>query len=199
MKINFINNLSIIIPIFNEEENIKNTLNDIKKYLDKKKTDAEIICVNDGSTDKSLKIITKQQKKIQNLKIINLKKNKGKGFAVKTGMLAAKKDYVLFMDADNSTKIQEIEKFKTSIKTGADIVIGSRALKSSIITKKQNFIRIFIGKFGNFLIQLFLIKGIKDTQCGFKLFKKEVSQKLFYQQKIDGWGFDVEILVLAKK
>jgi len=188
--------ISIIIPAYNEENRIKITLFSIEKYFHNK--NFEIIVINDGSSDNTLELLNTLKDKLPNLELITYKKNRGKGYAVKKGIENAQGQYILFLDADNSTPIEEFEKLMTEIKKGFDIAIGSRYLEDSDIKIKQSILRILIGRLGNLLIQSLLIKGIKDTQCGFKLFKNLVAKQIFAKQTIDGWGFDMEILAIAQ-
>lgn len=188
--------LSIIIPAYNEEKRIASSLKRIYEYLKKKKIDYEIIIVNDGSRDKTTEVVRKIKDK--RTRIISHKINKGKGHAVKTGMLAAKGDLLLLSDSDLSTPIEELDKLMEYIKN-YDIVIGSRAMKGSDVRIKQAFYKVWLGKLGNKAIQFLVAPGIKDTQCGFKLFKKNVAQRIFKKQTIDRWGFDFEILFIARK
>lgn len=185
--------LSIVIPSYNEEKRIKTTLESIKGYVNDKKLNAEIIVVDDGSKDNTRKICEKK-----NVKLNNKRKNKGKGYSVKEGMLLAKGDYILFSDADLSTPIEELDKFLNYIDR-YDVVIGSRALKKSRIFVKQPLYRVLMGKFFNLLVRLFVVRGIKDTQCGFKLFSKRAAKEIFIRQKLNGFGFDVEILFITQK
>lgn len=190
--------LSIIIPALNEANRIKSTLLIIRDFLEEQSLNAEIIVVNDGSTDKTAEVIENFKKKISNLKLINLNKNSGKGFAVRRGVEASNGKLILFADADNSTPIEEFEKLLKKMKeTSAKIAIGSRYLHDSNIQIKQPTYRIIIGRVGNFLIQLFLIDGIKDTQCGFKLFENHAAKKIFSFQKVKRFAFDMEALVIA--
>ncbi len=187
--------LSIIIPAYNEEKRIISSLNKIYNYLNKKQIDYEVVIVNDGSRDNTVDVI----KKIKNNKttIINNKINKGKGHAVKTGMLNAKGDLLLFTDSDLSTPIEELDKLMRYI-DNYDIVIGSRSLQASDVKKKQAFYKVWLGRLGNKAIQLLAVPGIKDTQCGFKLYKRKCLN-IFKKQTINRWGFDFEILFLARK
>ncbi len=189
--------LSIIVPAYNEENRIKNTLILFNDFILSQKINAEIIVVSDGSTDGTVKLVKNLQEKISHLRVIANKKNRGKGFAVKTGIEAARGKLILFADADNSTPIEEYLELKKQI-SKHDIVIGSRWLKNSKVKRKQSTARIFIGRFGNMIIQMFLIDGIIDTQCGFKLFTHEAAKQIFARQKVFGFGFDVELLVIAK-
>lgn len=175
--------LSVIIPAYNEEKRIVKTLEEIKKYL--KDFDHEVIVIDDGSTDTTS---TYSQ--------ISYKKNMGKGYAIKKGVERAIGDLILFVDADNATPIDELSKL---LKIDADIVIGSRYLEESNIEKKQSFLRVFIGRLGNFIIRLLVVKNIKDTQCGFKLFKQNIAKELFSELQTYRFGFDIEILARAQK
>lgn len=188
--------LSVIIPAYNEENRIGKTLKKIIGYLERKKYDYEIILVDDGSKDKTIGVVKSLKNK--KVRILKNKHNLGKGGSVKNGMLAAKKDYLLFSDADLSTPIEELEKFE-KLKEKHDILIGSRALKESDIKIKQPFYRILMGKVFNFIVNIVVIWGIKDTQCGFKLFRKEAAKKIFSKQTFNGFSFDVELLFIAKK
>ncbi len=189
--------LSIIVPAYNEENRIRNTLILINDYLVTHEINAEVIVVSDGSTDGTVSHVKKLYEKIPNLRVIANKQNRGKGFAVKTGVNASKGEYILFTDADNSTPIEELSELKKRTR-GNEIVIGSRWLKNSKVRRKQSKLRIFIGRFGNIIIRMFLIDGIADTQCGFKLFTHEAAKQIFARQKVHGFGFDVELLVIAK-
>ncbi|MCF7916918.1 MAG: glycosyltransferase family 2 protein [Candidatus Omnitrophica bacterium] len=191
--------LSVIIPAYNETETIKDTIKKVSQYLRDNFSLYEIIVVDDGSTDNTYQLVSELLEKVDNLKVIKNDQNLGKGFSVRKGVLAAEFDYVLFSDADLSTPIAEFDKFIPYLKKNIDIVIGSRALKESQILKSQGLMREKAGKFVNLLIQLILFRGIKDTQCGFKVFKRKVARQLFQLQKIDRFCFDAEVLYLAKK
>ncbi|MCK4521213.1 MAG: glycosyltransferase family 2 protein [Nanoarchaeota archaeon] len=186
--------LSVIIPAYNEEKRIGKTLERIISYLDSKKYSYEIIVVDDGSRDRTRDVV----RGVRNVKINKKRKNMGKGYSVKEGMLIAKGDYLLFSDADLSTPIEELEKLMNYIKK-YDVIIGSRALKESDIQIRQPFYREYMGKIFNFFVQILTVKGIRDTQCGFKLFTKKAAKEIFSKQKIDGFGFDVEVLFIARK
>lgn len=192
--------LSIIIPAYNEENRIKNTLLAINDYLSDRKINAEIIVVNDGSNDKTTDVVNSYQNKIPNLKLINLSKNYGKGAAVKRGIIESKGKMIFFTDADNSTPIDELEKLqKLLTANNAQIAIGSRYLQDSSVKIKQPKYRILLGRAGNILIRIFLIDGIRDTQCGFKLFTRDAAKNIFQFQKVKRFGFDMEALVIASQ
>ncbi|MFH1509307.1 MAG: dolichyl-phosphate beta-glucosyltransferase [bacterium] len=190
--------LSVIIPAYNEEKRIKPTLKEIEAYLSTKDYSAEIIVVSDGSTDKTDLIV---QDFVATSQIpaqhVRLNENKGKGMAVKTGMLKATGEWRLFMDADNSTTINQIETFWPETNR-YDLILGSRAIVGADIQKSQSWYRQIIGKTGNLLIRILLLPGIHDTQCGFKLFNKKCVEKVFTKQTMSGWSFDFEILALAR-
>jgi len=185
--------VSIIIPAYNEEKRIPYTLQRIKKYLKSCRFSHEIIVVNDGSTDKTREVSEKE-----NVCVINNGKNVGKGYSIKKGMLSAKNDIVLFTDADLSTPIETFGKFYEEHLKGADIVIASRALKESVVAVKQPFYREKMGKIFNFFVRMITGLPIHDTQCGFKSFKKTVIEAVFDKQSVYDFGFDVEILYIAK-
>jgi dolichyl-phosphate beta-glucosyltransferase len=190
--------LSIVIPAFNEENRIKNTLLIVRDFLEEKGIHAEIIVVNDGSFDRTKEIVKKFQQKIPNLKLVDLNKNHGKGFAVKRGVEASMGALILFTDADNSTPIEEFKKLLRKMKeTKAQIAIGSRYLHDSDVQIKQPIHRIMMGRIANFLIRLFLIDGIRDTQCGFKLFEHKAAKEIFSFQKVKRFAFDMEAIVIA--
>jgi dolichyl-phosphate beta-glucosyltransferase len=187
--------LSVIIPVYNEEKIIKSSLAKIIDFLERKKWIYEIIVVDDGSQDNTLSLL--QNLTNPKIKIIKHQKNQGKGASVKDGVLAARYSYILFTDADLSTPIFELEKFLPFF-SQYDILIASRALKNSRIIKKQPQLRMILGRLGNLFIRLILGLKIKDTQCGFKLFRAKI-KKIFTQLRIAKWGFDFELLFLAQK
>lgn len=193
--------LSVIIPAYNEEKFIGNALLAIDNYLSLQNFFYEIIVVSDGSRDKTIKIV-KYNKVVKNLRLIISEPNYGKGYAVKLGMLESKGKYRLFMDADNSTSIEHIEKMWPYFKRGYQIVIGSRDKKDAVGAMQavhQPFLKRLLGNLGNFLIQLLILPGIWDTQCGFKAFTAEVAQNIFPRCQINRWGFDIEVLALARR
>lgn len=191
--------LSVIIPAYNEEKRIKNTLISINDYLSKQQYKYEIIVVNDGSTDKTIEILSGIKNQILNLKILDNKINHGKGWVVKQGMLEATGDIRLFTDADNSTPIDHIEKMLPYFKEGYDVVIGSRRVRGSIISVHQPWYKEILGRIGNLIIRIFAVRGISDTQAGFKAFTAKAAQIVFPRLTLARWGFDFEALAIAKK
>ena len=194
--------LSVIIPAYNEEKRISNTLLDIDKYLSEQDYSYEIIVVSDGSKDKTAAIVKKFSDLIKNLRLIDNKNNHGKGWVVRQGMLEAKGQYRLFMDADNATTIDHFKKMIPLFKQGFEVIIGSRDKKDAQGAKQavpQSFLKRQLGNFGNILIQLFAVSGIWDTQCGFKAFTNKATDDIFKRCLIDRWGFDIETLAIARK
>jgi len=191
--------LSIIIPVYNEERRIGKTLDTIISYLNPRPYRSEIIVVNDGSKDRTSAIVNEYSIRHKQVQIIESSINQGKGFSVRKGMLNANGRYVLFSDADLSTPIEEVEKLLHWLKKGYDIAIGSRGLKESIIHIHQPWYREHMGKIFNLLTRLIAIQDIRDTQCGFKCFKKEIIPDIFNKQTISHFSFDVELLKIALK
>ncbi|HUC01995.1 MAG TPA: dolichyl-phosphate beta-glucosyltransferase [Candidatus Paceibacterota bacterium] len=191
--------LSIIIPAYNEAERIPKTLIDIDKRLAGVDYSYEILVVNDGSTDNTASVVKGMAKMVKELKLIDGAENKGKGGTVKEGMLRASGKVRLFMDADNSTSVDQFEKMMPFFKEGYGVVIGSRAIKGAELDPPESLFRRFVGKSLNFFVQLLLLPGIWDTQCGFKAYTDEAAQRIFVASRTTGWGFDVETLALAHR
>ncbi|MEM3394279.1 MAG: glycosyltransferase family 2 protein [Candidatus Methanomethylicia archaeon] len=191
--------LSIIIPAYNEEHRIRQTLLDINEKLKNKNWKYEILVVNDGSKDKTVEVVKGLENQVKNLKLIDNKENNGKGYVVKQGMLEAKGEYCLFMDADNSTTIDQFENFLPWFERGYDIVIGSIEIEGAKINEQAGFYRRFLGHIGKLLIRILLGLKIYDTQRGFKAFKNYTIEPIFKKQTIMRWGFDFEILYIANK
>lgn len=193
--------LSIVIPVYNEEKRMHASLLKVVDYVKKNgiSDNSEIIVVNDGSIDNTVSVINQFKEDYNFIKLVDYKDNKGKGYAVKKGVLSAKGDYILFMDTDLSTPLEEIAKVIRFLDMSYDLSIGSRGLKDSKIIIRQPIYRRTMGKIFNLTVRLLLIKKIRDTQCGFKCFKKEVAREIFNQTKINGFCFDVEVLYIAQR
>ena len=191
--------LSIIIPAYNEEARIGPTLERIGEYMLSSGMDYEIIVVDDGSTDDTRSVVSEAARRISGLRLVENRVNRGKGFSVKNGFLNSSGRLMLFSDADLSTPVEELEKFLPEMERGADIVIGSRSLRESNIIKRQPIYRVLMGKTFNKLVRLLTVGGLVDTQCGFKLFKRDTCEPIFKAQKVERFAFDVELLFLARK
>ncbi|MDP3947313.1 MAG: glycosyltransferase family 2 protein [bacterium] len=190
--------LSVVIPAYNEAKRIPLTLIDVDKHLRAQDFSYEIIVVNDGSRDATAEIVSRFIPLVRNLKLIDNKVNRGKGAVVRQGMQAAKGAIRLFTDADNSTSIDQFNKMLPHFKEGYDVVIGSRDVPGARLEPPQRWYKRLFGNLGNLFIQTLLLRGIWDTQCGFKAFREEAVEEIFPMLKIDRWGFDIEILSLAK-
>jgi dolichyl-phosphate beta-glucosyltransferase len=190
---------SIIIPAYNESARVGATLEKVLAYVDKVGWDAEIIVVDDGSRDNTVEIIRGYAAKNPRLRLLQNPGNRGKGYSVRNGMLHAQGELLLFSDADLSAPIEEADKLFGAIAGGADIAIGSRWLRRDLQTQRQPFYRQIFGRVFNLLLRITLGLTYKDTQCGFKAFTRDAAEKIFPLQKIERWGFDPELLYLARK
>ena len=191
--------LSIIIPAFNEESRLPPYLSNIIIYLERRGGASEVIVVDDGSRDRTVEAVLALTTGRPSLRLIPLDSNKGKGFAVRTGMLAAKGDLRLFCDADGATPIEELQRLERALSSDIDIVIGSRAIRHIECRVESTLHRKYIGFIYNRLVRLLAVRGLYDTQCGFKLFRGAAADKLFAAQTFAGFGFDAEVLFLARK
>ena len=192
--------ISVVIPAYNEEKRLTSTLSSVFQYLDARSDNFEIVVVDDGSHDSTPDLVESFAKDHPQVRLISYAPNKGKGFAVRTGMLSATKDLVLMNDADGATNISEIERLLEALERGAQIVIGSRAKKSEdgSTSVKAHLHRKYIGNTFNVIVQSLLLPGLLDTQCGFKLFTRPVVQDIFAVSHLNGFAFDVEILYIAR-
>jgi len=191
--------LSIVLPAYNEENRIGPTLDKIEEYLSNKEYSYEILVVDDGSTDETAALIRKRADKNPHLHLISNPGNQGKGYAVRNGVLHTRGKLVLFSDSDLSTPIGELDKLLYRLYTGVDVAIGSRHLEGSDIQVPQPWQRVWMGRIFNALVRILFGTSIQDTQCGFKLFRGDVARALFSFATINRFGFDVEIIFLAKK
>jgi dolichyl-phosphate beta-glucosyltransferase len=185
--------LSVVIPAYNEERRLGPTLASIQRYLAARSYSSEIIVVDNASEDATAEVARRA-----GVQVIG-EPHRGKGAAVRTGMLAAHGQYALFSDADLSTPIEEVERLMEALRQGSDIAIASRALPESRLPVRQPWYRELVGRLGNVLVRMLAVHGIADTQCGFKLFSREIAQRLFGAQLMTGIAFDMEILFLAQR
>ena len=193
--------LSIVIPAFNEERRLPQTLARLLEFVGRGGfSSAEILVVNDGSSDGTASVVSAAAKADARIRLLNNPGNRGKGYAVRHGLQQARLDWVLMTDADLSAPIEEFDKLWASVQSAdADGAIGSRAIDRSLIGVRQPAFREFSGKVFNFLMRSVTGLPYKDTQCGFKLFSRDAARCVAARQLSDGFGFDVEILYIAKK
>lgn len=192
--------ISIIIPAYNEESRLPKTLDCISAYLQARPYRAEMIVVDDGSSDRTSEIVSARMQKNPGLRLVSNGENRGKGFSVRHGMLEARGEIALFSDADLSTPIDEADKLFAALREqGYDAAIGSRAIDRSLIEVHQSSIREQAGNFFNLLVRWIMGIEFSDTQCGFKAFRRERAKIIFEQQRVERFGFDPEILFLAKR
>lgn len=191
--------VSIIIPARNEEKRLPRTLNHILSYLRTRSWTAEIIVINDGSTDRTSDVVKEFAARDKSIVLINNPVNSGKGSSIRDGMLRATGEIILFTDADDSTPIEEADKLIAAIHAGADIVIGSRWVDPDLQAHPQPLHRRLNGRVYNLLLRSILGLNLTDTQNGFKAFTRAAGKSVFAVQKIPGWGFDAESLFFAKR
>jgi dolichyl-phosphate beta-glucosyltransferase len=191
--------ISVVIPAYNEAGRIGPTIEAISAYLRERRFDYEVIVVSDGSTDSTDSAVQTYAAKDAGVRLVSYHPNRGKGFAVRTGMLKARSDSVLLSDADLATPIAELETLEKHASKGLDVVVGSRALKESAIIGWRPWYRELSGKVFNKLVRLLAVPNIRDSQCGFKYFKNGSAATIFSAARANGFGFDVEALYLAKK
>jgi dolichyl-phosphate beta-glucosyltransferase len=192
-------NYSIIIPAYNESARVGATLQKVLAHVADRGWDAEIIAVDDGSRDDTAEIIRSYARKDGRLRLLQNPGNRGKGYSVRNGMLHGRGEILLFSDADLSSPIEEADKLFAAIAEGADVAIGSRWLRRDLQTQPQPFHRQIFGRIFNLMLRLSLGLHFKDTQCGFKAFTHRAARTMFPLQTIERWGFDPELLYLARR
>lgn len=202
--------LSIVIPAYNEEARLPRTLARIREHFSARRVlpelapdftlgQIEIVIVDDGSQDGTARVADEWSRQMPQVRLISNGENRGKGYSVRHGMLEARGRLALFTDADLSSPIEEVEKLLAALAAGNDVAIGSRALDRSLISIHQSRLRELAGIIFNGFVRAFTGLPFYDTQCGFKIFRRERAQIVFEQQRIQGFGFDPEVLFLAKR
>lgn len=190
---------SVTIPAYNEAERLPRYLEEVVAFFDGRGEPYEVLVVDDGSTDDTAARAERIGGLHPAVRVIRLGENRGKGAAVRTGMLAARGRYRLFTDADGSTPIAELKRLEPALSAGADLVIASRVLVDpavSVVTRRH---RVAIGRLFNWIVARLGLRGVADSQCGFKLFRGAVAEKLFAPLRTRGFGFDVELLLRARR
>lgn len=190
--------ISVVIPAYNEEHRLPATLYSVCDYFCARGDDFEVVVVDDGSQDQTAAVVESCAAKYKQVRLLSYQPNQGKGHAIRTGILSAKGDLLLIDDADGSSPIEEIERLLPGIESGADIVIGSRAKPDKERKVEALTHRKVIGNTFNAIVQRLLLPGLYDTQCGFKLFKRDAAVDIFSTSRIKGYGFDVEVLYIAR-
>lgn len=190
---------SIIIPAYNEATRLPASLQQIRQYMEAKGNAFEIIVIDDGSQDKTREIVSQFFSEFPCGRLLINESNRGKGYSIRRGMLEASGNFVLFTDADLSTPINQIEKLIFALNSGCEVAIGSRSIHGAQVKVHQPIYREAMGKIFNKFVRLLVIHGLIDTQCGFKSFKKSCVKPIFSRQLIDGFCFDVEVLLIARK
>lgn len=191
--------LSIVIPAYNEEALIVNTLESLRSYMAARTEQYEIVVVDDGSYDKTVAFIQEWQKNTgTDLQLLINQKNRGKGFSIRRGVMESRGKYLIFIDADLPYELNAIDNFLKALKNGYDLAVGSRVLPGSEVRGVPAY-RYVAGQIFSLMVQAVLFSGLPDTQCGFKSFRSEAAREIFRRTSIDGFGFDVEMLFVARK
>lgn len=191
--------LSIVIPAYNEEKRLPETLERVAAYIEAKPFTAEVVIVDDGSRDRTADIAREAGRRWPGVSLVQNPGNRGKGYTVRNGMLNSTGQIALFTDADLSAPIEEADLLLKALEDGNDIAIGSRGLRPDLIALHQSRFRETAGKIFNLFVRAITRLPFKDTQCGFKAFRREAAQAIFSRTRIDGFGFDAEVLYLARK
>ncbi len=190
---------SVVIPAYNEAPRLAAYLLEVLAFFDGRAGPYEVIVVDDGSRDATRDRVRQLQASYDQLRLIVLPQNHGKGYAVRMGMLNARGDFRLFADADGATPILELKRLEPALRAGADVAIGSRVLEHPAVSVQARPHRVWVGRVFNWLVARLGLRGIADSQCGFKCFRGRVAEDLFRALRTDGFGFDVELLLLARR
>jgi dolichyl-phosphate beta-glucosyltransferase len=190
--------ISVVIPAYNEALRLGNTIRKVAGHLSRARAEYEILVVDDGSVDDTAEVARALACSTPGLRVLGYRVNRGKGFAVRTGVLEARGHLILISDADLSTPIEELDSLSRAIRDGAHVAIASRHLPSSHVAVRQPVHRRYLGRIFNGVVTLLGVRGFRDTQCGFKLFRAEQARRIFSRLKTSGFAFDVEALILAR-
>lgn len=188
---------SVVIPAYNEEARLAGPLSEIVGFFSARQDAFEVVVVDDGSTDGTAGVVEAFREEHPEVRLIRLPANRGKGFAVRTGVVNSKGAYVLFADADGATPVSEVEKLRERLEDGAHVAIGSRALSDDEVQVEARLHRRVMGRIFHALVQLLAVGDFQDTQCGFKLLRGGIARELFGSLRMDGFSFDVELLSKA--
>ena len=191
--------LSIVVPAFNEEGRLEPTLRSYLGYCRASARAVELIVVDDGSVDGTSRLVEELAGEFPELHLIRLAENRGKGFAVRSGVVNARGHAVLFADADGATPINEIERLEAALREGNDLAIGSRAIVAREVRVNAKLYRRIMGRVFHGMVEALTVRGVRDTQCGFKLFRGPVAHDLFSRMRMSGFSFDVELLMMAQR
>jgi dolichyl-phosphate beta-glucosyltransferase len=202
--LNTSHSVSIVIPAYNESQRLGPTLGRVLDFVSRQGWDAEVIVVDDGSEDHTADIVRNyaENNRAEGDRVVRLMQNpgnRGKGYSVRNGVMNARGNIILFTDADLSSPIEEAPKLLEALDAGADVAIGSRWVRSELQTQRQSLARQALGRGFNLFLRIVLRLDFKDTQCGFKAFRRSAAEALFARQRIEGWGFDPELLFLASR
>jgi dolichyl-phosphate beta-glucosyltransferase len=190
---------SVVIPAFNEAARLPASLGEVLAFFDARGEAYEVLVIDDGSGDGTAEAVRHLQPGRDALRLIRLPRNRGKGYAVRLGMVNAQGTYRLFTDADGAAPIAELKRLEPALQAGADVVIGSRVLSDPGVAVQARSHRVWAGRVFNWLVARLGLRGIADSQCGFKCFRAPVAEDLFRALRTDGYGFDVELLLLAQR
>jgi len=190
--------LAFVVPVYDEELVLERSLAEMSAFLEQLGQRFEIVCVDDGSRDASARILAAAAARDARVRVLRHERNRGKGAAVRTGMLAAEAEIAVFMDADLSTPLEELRALLAAMAEGNDVVLGNRRAHGSKITRRQPWLRERLGRGFTWLTRLVLAPGIDDFTCGFKGFRRAAAQAVFSRSTLDGWAFDAELVVIAR-
>ncbi len=191
--------VSLVIPAYNEEKRLAGTLGRMASYIEHSSFPFEIVVVDDGSTDGTAQLVERFAAKHPWVRLLRHKVNRGKGYAVRTGIFSARGDYIIFTDADLSTPIETADEFLVHLTNGSDVVVGNRRMHESRLEARQPWIREFLGRIFTRITRFLLRSSITDQTCGFKGFKRPAALEVFHRQSVFDWAFDAEILHIAAK